>query len=87
MYPNFDFDSGCVFPHFLASACWQFNNEMIQWDCGRFLDQLFDTDLKALNTNILICTFWRLLEAFTSMVGPYFFLVGGVFPLLAFICG
>uniref|UniRef100_A0A6N2JZM9 BP28 C-terminal domain-containing protein n=1 Tax=Salix viminalis TaxID=40686 RepID=A0A6N2JZM9_SALVM len=45
----------------------EFNNEMIQWDCGRFLDQLFDTDLKALNTNILICTFWRLLEAFTSM--------------------
>ncbi|KAJ6347184.1 hypothetical protein OIU76_003808 [Salix suchowensis] len=45
----------------------EFNNEMIQWDCGRFIDQLFDTDLKALNTNILICTFWRLLEAFTSM--------------------
>jgi hypothetical protein len=47
---------------------------MLQWDCGRFLDQLFDTDLKALNINILICTFWRLLEAFTSMVGPYIFL-------------
>lgn len=45
----------------------EFNNEMLQWDCGRFLDQLFDTDLKALNINILICTFWRLLEAFTSM--------------------
>ncbi|KAG6781264.1 hypothetical protein POTOM_014155 [Populus tomentosa] len=45
----------------------EFNNEMLQWDCGKFLDQLFDTDLKALNINILICTFWRLLEAFTSM--------------------
>lgn len=45
----------------------EFNTEMLQWDCGKFLDQLFDTDLKALNINILICTFWRLLEAFTSM--------------------
>ncbi|CAK7335892.1 unnamed protein product [Dovyalis caffra] len=45
----------------------EFNNEMLQWDCGRFLDQLLDTDLRALHTSILICIFWRLLEAFTSM--------------------
>jgi U3 small nucleolar RNA-associated protein 10 len=36
---------------------------MLNWDCKRFLEQLFDANLRALKTNILICIFWRLLEA------------------------
>uniref|UniRef100_A0A2P2MAY2 Uncharacterized protein At3g06530 n=1 Tax=Rhizophora mucronata TaxID=61149 RepID=A0A2P2MAY2_RHIMU len=44
------------------------NKELLQWDCGKFLDQLFHTDLKLLNANILICIFWRLQEAFISVV-------------------
>lgn len=41
---------------------------MLNWDCKRFLEQLFDANHRALNTNILICIFWRLLEALISAV-------------------
>ncbi|KAF5743615.1 hypothetical protein HS088_TW08G00200 [Tripterygium wilfordii] len=44
----------------------EFNTEMLDADCRRFLDQLFDTEVKALNINILICVLWRFLEAFVS---------------------
>ncbi|KAL5745887.1 hypothetical protein ACOSP7_027033 [Xanthoceras sorbifolium] len=46
----------------------EFNAEMLSWDLKNFLDLPFDTDLKALNTRLLICTFWRLLEAFILAV-------------------
>ncbi|CAN0862884.1 Uncharacterized protein At3g06530 [Linum grandiflorum] len=42
----------------------EFNKEVLQWDCRKFLDQLFAIPLRELNTNILICVFWRLLDAF-----------------------
>ncbi|XP_021654039.2 uncharacterized protein At3g06530 isoform X1 [Hevea brasiliensis] len=45
----------------------EFNKEMIHWDCQRFLDQLVDSDANALNADILICVFWRLLEVFSSI--------------------
>ncbi|WCJ36431.1 ARM repeat superfamily protein [Euphorbia peplus] len=45
----------------------EFNKVMIQWECQGFLDQLVDHDVNALNANILICLFWRLLEAFISV--------------------
>lgn len=38
---------------------------MLNWDCRIFLDKL-DSNLKALNANILICLFWRLMEGFLS---------------------
>ncbi|KAK3217662.1 hypothetical protein Dsin_011632 [Dipteronia sinensis] len=44
----------------------EFNVEMLSWDLKNFLDRRYDTDLKALNAGLLICTFWRLLEAFIS---------------------
>nr|XP_011470044.1 PREDICTED: uncharacterized protein At3g06530 isoform X2 [Fragaria vesca subsp. vesca] len=43
----------------------EFKTEMLNWDCSRFLDNI-DSNLMALNTNILICIFWRLMEAFLS---------------------
>ncbi|KAM5557014.1 uncharacterized protein ABKV19_024415 [Rosa sericea] len=43
----------------------EFKTEMLNWDCSRFLDKL-DSNLKAINANILICIFWRLMEAFLS---------------------
>ncbi|CAN1813501.1 Uncharacterized protein At3g06530 [Linum perenne] len=45
----------------------EFNKEVLQWDCRKFLDQLFSIPLTELNTNILICVFWRLLDAFIPM--------------------
>ncbi|XP_020540628.2 uncharacterized protein At3g06530 isoform X2 [Jatropha curcas] len=44
----------------------EFNKEMITWDCRRFLDQLFYNDVNALNANILVSLFWRLLETILS---------------------
>ncbi|XP_065871790.1 uncharacterized protein At3g06530 [Euphorbia lathyris] len=52
----------------------EFNKVMIQWECQRFLHQLVGKDINALNANILICLFWRLLEAFISMAAPDAFL-------------
>ncbi|KAI9160506.1 hypothetical protein LWI28_008767 [Acer negundo] len=46
----------------------EFNAEMLSWDLKNFLDRRYDTDLKALNAGLLICTFWRLLEAFISKI-------------------
>ncbi|XP_021905643.1 uncharacterized protein At3g06530 [Carica papaya] len=42
--------------------------ELQQCECRELLFQLFDTDVNTLNTKILVCLFWRLLEAFFSMV-------------------
>ncbi|KAL5569803.1 hypothetical protein UlMin_026378 [Ulmus minor] len=42
----------------------EFKIEMLNWDCRKFLDQLSDSKFNAFNANILICVFWRLLEAF-----------------------
>ncbi|XWS47705.1 hypothetical protein CRYUN_Cryun13aG0007100 [Craigia yunnanensis] len=52
----------------------EFNEEMLDWDCRNFLDQLFAADIGALNTYILICIFWRLLEAFISASSTEVFL-------------
>ncbi|XWS60132.1 hypothetical protein CRYUN_Cryun07bG0008200 [Craigia yunnanensis] len=52
----------------------EFNKEMLDWDCRKFLDQLFVADIDALNTYILICIFWRLLEAFISASSTEVFL-------------
>ncbi|KAK1577185.1 hypothetical protein Q3G72_019640 [Acer saccharum] len=46
----------------------EFNAEMLSWDLKNFLDRRYDTDLKAHNAGLLICTFWRLLEAFISKI-------------------
>ncbi|XVE56436.1 hypothetical protein DITRI_Ditri04bG0009000 [Diplodiscus trichospermus] len=48
--------------------------EMLDWDCRKFLDQLSIADIDALNTYILICIFWRLLEAFISASSTEVFL-------------
>lgn len=53
-----------VFEYAVDGSMNEFSAEILSWDCRRFLDQLFDTDLEALNKKLLICTFWRLLEAF-----------------------
>lgn len=49
---------------------------MLSWDCRRYLDQLFDADIGDLNMKILVCTFWRLLEAFISTMPSDVLLVG-----------
>ncbi|KAG7972395.1 hypothetical protein I3843_07G181800 [Carya illinoinensis] len=46
----------------------EFNPEILSWECQRFLEQMFDSNLSALNTKILICIFWRLLEKLISTV-------------------
>lgn len=53
-----------VFEYRLDGCVNEFSAEILSWDCRKFLDQLFDTDVEALNSKLLICTFWRLLEAF-----------------------
>ncbi|XP_044468232.1 uncharacterized protein At3g06530-like [Mangifera indica] len=55
-----------VFAHAADGYMKEFNAEMLSWDCRRYLDQLFDADIGDLNMKILVCTFWRLLEAFIS---------------------
>ena len=58
---------------------------MLDWDCRNFLDQLFVADIDALNTYILICIFWRLLEAFISASSTEVFLVGGAIHFSCFL--
>ncbi|KAH9647909.1 hypothetical protein KPL70_025376 [Citrus sinensis] len=53
-----------VFEYRFDGSVNEFSAEILSWDCRKFLDQLFDTDIEALNTKLLICIFWRLLEAF-----------------------
>ncbi|KAH9678613.1 hypothetical protein KPL71_025786 [Citrus sinensis] len=53
-----------VFKYRFDGSVNEFSAEILSWDCRKFLDQLFDTDIEALNTKLLICIFWRLLEAF-----------------------
>ncbi|GMJ01001.1 hypothetical protein like AT3G06530 [Hibiscus trionum] len=68
----------------------EFNEEMLDWDCRKFLDQLFVADIDTLNKNILICVFWRLLD---SAVNAEVFLddseegIGRVHDLFFFVTG
>ncbi|XP_058205207.1 uncharacterized protein At3g06530-like isoform X2 [Rhododendron vialii] len=43
---------------------------MVDGDCKGFLDQLFEvnfnTNFRQLNSKILVCLFWRILEVFVS---------------------
>ena len=59
----------------------QSNTRILDGDCKGFHDHLFDTNSKELNSKILICLFWRSLEAFittapedVSLVGDTYFL-------------
>lgn len=40
---------------------------MLNWECKGFLDKL-NSNLKALNANILICIFWKLMVAILSVM-------------------
>jgi U3 small nucleolar RNA-associated protein 10 len=44
----------------------ELNTKTLDKDCKGFLDNLFDTNTKDLNSKILICLFWRLLESLIS---------------------
>ncbi|KAK8344000.1 hypothetical protein V6Z12_A07G051700 [Gossypium hirsutum] len=55
----------------LGNSLHEFNEEMLDWDCKKFLDQLFVADVDTVNKNILICLFWTLLD---SAVNAEFFL-------------
>ncbi|GLT39857.1 hypothetical protein SLA2020_140240 [Shorea laevis] len=44
----------------------EFKEEMLDWDCRMFLDQLFVVDSHALNIHLLTCLFWRIIKAFIS---------------------
>ncbi|XP_059627802.1 uncharacterized protein At3g06530 [Cornus florida] len=46
------------------------NTRVLDRDCKTFLNQLVGTNCKELNADILICLFWRLLEAFVSAASP-----------------
>lgn len=59
---------------------------MLSWDCRKFLDHLLDTDLEVLSTKLLICTFWRLLEAFILTMPADILLVGSLPDLLFSTC-
>ncbi|KAI7750197.1 hypothetical protein M8C21_026294 [Ambrosia artemisiifolia] len=52
---------------------------MLDNDCKAFLDNMHDMEFEELNAEILICIFWRLLDAFiatscehVSEVSPFF---------------
>ncbi|TYG60252.1 hypothetical protein ES288_D07G053400v1 [Gossypium darwinii] len=60
-----------AFGSILGNSLHEFNEEMLDWDCKKFLDQLFVADVDTVNKNILICLFWRLLD---SAVNAEFFL-------------
>ncbi|XP_048446393.1 LOW QUALITY PROTEIN: uncharacterized protein At3g06530-like [Pyrus x bretschneideri] len=49
------------------SSIEEFDTEMLNWDCRKFLDKL-DSNLKSLNANILICLVWNLMKAFLSVM-------------------
>ncbi|MBA0732095.1 hypothetical protein Gogos_016206 [Gossypium gossypioides] len=55
----------------IGNTLHEFNEEMFDWDCKKFIDQLFVADVDTVNKNILICLFWRLLD---SAVNAEFFL-------------
>ncbi|KAI3994953.1 hypothetical protein MKX01_038236 [Papaver californicum] len=46
----------------------EFTVEKLDRGCNDFLGQLFNSNFKALNADVLICIFWRLLQAFVSAV-------------------
>ncbi|KAI3862328.1 hypothetical protein MKX03_036895 [Papaver bracteatum] len=46
----------------------EFTVEKLERGCSDFLGQLSKSNFKALNANILVCIFWRLLQAFVSAV-------------------
>lgn len=72
--------------NFASSNNLQFNKEMLTWDCRKFLDQLSCSNLKSLSSNIVICTFWKLLEAFTTAMPTEGLSVSNVFfPVLDFL--
>ncbi|XP_030533160.1 uncharacterized protein At3g06530 isoform X1 [Rhodamnia argentea] len=54
------------------------NVEIWRRDCIGFLDQLFDVNIEEMNGKILICIFWRMLEAFISVVPTDLFSHEGV---------
>ncbi|XP_068328989.1 uncharacterized protein At3g06530-like [Pyrus communis] len=49
------------------SSIEEFDTELLNWDCRTFLDKL-DSNLKSLNTNILLCLVWKLMKAFLSVM-------------------
>lgn len=54
-------------------------------DCAGFLDQLFDANIEELNAKIIVCIFWRLLDAFISVAPAEFLLVGTFLPFNLFV--
>ncbi|KAH9678611.1 hypothetical protein KPL71_025786 [Citrus sinensis] len=75
-----------VFKYRFDGSVNEFSAEILSWDCRKFLDQLFDTDIEALNTKLLICIFWRLLEAFILAMPADVLLVGPLPDSLLFSC-
>ncbi|KAH9647907.1 hypothetical protein KPL70_025376 [Citrus sinensis] len=75
-----------VFEYRFDGSVNEFSAEILSWDCRKFLDQLFDTDIEALNTKLLICIFWRLLEAFILAMPADVLLVGPLPDSLLFSC-
>ncbi|KAK3026432.1 hypothetical protein RJ639_041444 [Escallonia herrerae] len=41
-----------------------FNTNLLDRDCKTFVDELFNSNIKELNSMLIVCLFWRLLEAF-----------------------
>ena len=60
-----------------------FKLEFRNWKGKRFLEQQSNTNLRELNTNIMICIFWKLLEALILVI-PRDVLVASKFSW--FIC-
>ncbi|KAK2994684.1 hypothetical protein RJ640_026163 [Escallonia rubra] len=42
----------------------EFNTNLLDRDCKTFVDELFNSNIKELNSMLIVCLFWRLLEAF-----------------------
>ena len=45
-----------------------FKSKIRNWKGKRFLEQQSNTNLRELNTNIMICIFWKLLEALILVI-------------------
>lgn len=43
----------------------EFKEEMLDWDCRKFLDQMFGADSYSLK-QLLLCLFWRIIKAYIS---------------------
>ncbi|KAK3033239.1 hypothetical protein RJ639_033119 [Escallonia herrerae] len=66
-----------IFTLFNLLCSYLFNTNLLDRDCKTFVDELFNSNIKELNSMLIVCLFWRLLEAFVRTTSENISMVGG----------